>query len=30
MPFADNLFDVVHTSAALHEMQPEQLRKIHL
>ena len=28
MPFADNLFDVVHTSAALHEMQPEQLRKI--
>ncbi len=28
MPFADNLFDVVHTSAALHEMQPQQLRKI--
>jgi demethylmenaquinone methyltransferase/2-methoxy-6-polyprenyl-1,4-benzoquinol methylase len=28
MPFADNLFDVVHTSAALHEMQHEQLRKI--
>ena len=28
MPFADNLFDVVHTSAALHEMQPEQLQKI--
>lgn len=28
MPFADNLFDVVHTSVALHEMQPEQLRKI--
>ncbi|QSJ18899.1 class I SAM-dependent methyltransferase [Nostoc sp. UHCC 0702] len=28
MPFVDNLFDVVHTSAALHEMQPEQLRKI--
>lgn len=28
MPFADNLFDVVHTSAALHEMHPEQLRKI--
>ncbi|WP_341528681.1 class I SAM-dependent methyltransferase [Nostoc sp. UHCC 0302] len=28
MPFADNLFDVVHTSTALHEMQPEQLRKI--
>lgn len=28
MPMADNLFDVVHTSAALHEMQPAQLRKI--
>ncbi|MEH2067947.1 MAG: methyltransferase domain-containing protein [Nostoc sp.] len=28
MPFADNLFDVVHTSIALHEMQPQQLRKI--
>ena len=28
MPFADNLFDVVHTSVALHEMQPQQLRKI--
>lgn len=28
MPLADNLFDVVHTSAALHEMQPKQLRKI--
>jgi demethylmenaquinone methyltransferase/2-methoxy-6-polyprenyl-1,4-benzoquinol methylase len=28
MPFTDNSFDVVHTSAALHEMQPEQLRKI--
>ena len=28
MPFADNLFDVVHTSAALHEMQSEQLQKI--
>jgi ubiquinone/menaquinone biosynthesis C-methylase UbiE len=28
MPFADNLFDVVHTSVALHEMQPVQLRKI--
>ncbi|MFN6570169.1 class I SAM-dependent methyltransferase [Dendronalium sp. ChiSLP03b] len=28
MPFADNLFDVVHTSVALHEMQPEQLQKI--
>jgi ubiquinone/menaquinone biosynthesis C-methylase UbiE len=23
MPFADNLFDIVHTSAALHEMQPD-------
>lgn len=28
MPFADNSFDVVHTSAALHEMQPEQLQQI--
>jgi demethylmenaquinone methyltransferase/2-methoxy-6-polyprenyl-1,4-benzoquinol methylase len=28
IPFADENFDVVHTSAALHEMQPEQLRKI--
>ncbi|MEH2377140.1 class I SAM-dependent methyltransferase [Nostoc sp.] len=28
MPFRDNLFDVVHTSVALHEMQPQQLRKI--
>ncbi|MBE9036770.1 class I SAM-dependent methyltransferase [aff. Roholtiella sp. LEGE 12411] len=28
MPFADYLFDVVHTSTALHEMEPEQLRKI--
>jgi ubiquinone/menaquinone biosynthesis C-methylase UbiE len=28
MSFADNLFDVVHTSVALHEMQPQQLRKI--
>jgi ubiquinone/menaquinone biosynthesis C-methylase UbiE len=28
MPFEDNRFDVVHTSAALHEMQSEQLRKI--
>jgi ubiquinone/menaquinone biosynthesis C-methylase UbiE len=28
MPFADHLFDVVHTSAALHEMQSEQLQKI--
>ncbi|MEH1865000.1 MAG: methyltransferase domain-containing protein [Nostoc sp.] len=28
MPFADNQFDVVHISVALHEMQPQQLRKI--
>ncbi|MEH2008263.1 class I SAM-dependent methyltransferase [Nostoc sp.] len=28
MPFPNNLFDVVHTSVALHEMQPQQLRKI--
>ncbi|NET01862.1 MAG: class I SAM-dependent methyltransferase [Sphaerospermopsis sp. SIO1G1] len=28
MPFTDNSFDLVHTSAALHEMQPQQLRKI--
>lgn len=28
MPFADNLFDVVHTSVALHEMQTQQLQKI--
>ncbi|AFY40786.1 class I SAM-dependent methyltransferase [Nostoc sp. PCC 7107] len=28
MPFANNSFDVVHTSAALHEMEPEQLRQI--
>ncbi|MEH2308660.1 class I SAM-dependent methyltransferase [Nostoc sp.] len=28
MPFADNQFDVVHTSVALHEMQSQQLRKI--
>jgi demethylmenaquinone methyltransferase/2-methoxy-6-polyprenyl-1,4-benzoquinol methylase len=28
MPFADNIFDIVHTSAALHEMESEQLRKI--
>ncbi len=26
--FADNQFDVVHTSVALHEMQSQQLRKI--
>lgn len=28
MPFSDHSFDVVHTSAALHEMAPEQLRQI--
>jgi demethylmenaquinone methyltransferase/2-methoxy-6-polyprenyl-1,4-benzoquinol methylase len=28
MPFLADHFDVVHTSAALHEMQPEQLQKI--
>lgn len=28
MPFADGQFDLVHTSAALHEMEPEQLQKI--
>ncbi len=28
MPFADKQFDVVHTSAALHEMKPVQLRQI--
>lgn len=28
MPFPDNTFDLVHTSAALHEMAPEQLRMI--
>ncbi|WP_066378854.1 MULTISPECIES: class I SAM-dependent methyltransferase [unclassified Anabaena] len=28
MPFADNQFDVVHTSAALHEMESEQLQAI--
>lgn len=28
MPFADNEFDLVHISVALHEMQPEQLCKI--
>ena len=28
MPFADNEFDIVHTSAALHEMNPIQLREI--
>jgi len=28
MPFGDNEFDVVHTSAAMHEMTPMQLRQI--
>lgn len=28
MPFADNSFDLVHTSAALHEMEANQLRQI--
>lgn len=28
MPFADNSFDLVHTSVAMHEMSPPQLRKI--
>lgn len=28
MPFADDSFDLVHTSVALHEMEPEQLRQI--
>ncbi len=28
MPFADQSFDLVHTSAALHEMSPEQLQTI--
>ncbi len=28
MPFADNSFDLVHTSAALHEMEADQLRQI--
>ncbi|HAN76183.1 MAG TPA: SAM-dependent methyltransferase [Planktothrix sp. UBA8407] len=28
MPFADNSFDLVHTSAALHEMNPAQLQQI--
>lgn len=30
MPFADNTFDLVHTSVAMHEMKPEQLRQIFL
>jgi ubiquinone/menaquinone biosynthesis C-methylase UbiE len=28
MPFADNRFDLVHTSVAMHEMEPAQLQKI--
>ncbi|MBD2089882.1 class I SAM-dependent methyltransferase [Microcoleus sp. FACHB-1515] len=28
LPFADSSFDLVHTSVALHEMQPDQLREI--
>lgn len=28
MPFADNTFDIIHISAALHEMNPEQFRQI--
>ncbi|ARV59616.1 SAM-dependent methyltransferase [Nostocales cyanobacterium HT-58-2] len=28
MPFADGEFDLVHTSAALHEMEQQQLRQI--
>ncbi|MFB2937479.1 class I SAM-dependent methyltransferase [Aerosakkonemataceae cyanobacterium BLCC-F154] len=28
MPLADNTFDLVHTSVAMHEMKPEQLRLI--
>ncbi|MEO1148889.1 MAG: methyltransferase domain-containing protein [Cyanobacteria bacterium J06638_22] len=28
MPFSDAHFDIVHTSVALHEMKPEQLRQI--
>jgi ubiquinone/menaquinone biosynthesis C-methylase UbiE len=28
MPFPDNEFDVVHTSVALHEMEPQQLQQI--
>ncbi|NJR38089.1 MAG: class I SAM-dependent methyltransferase [Leptolyngbyaceae cyanobacterium CSU_1_4] len=28
MPFSDEQFDLVHTSAALHEMKPDQLRQI--
>ena len=28
MPFPNEQFDLVHTSAALHEMKPDQLRQI--
>ena len=28
MPFADNHFDIVHTSVAMHEMRPEQRQAI--
>jgi ubiquinone/menaquinone biosynthesis C-methylase UbiE len=28
IPLSDNIFDVVHTSAALHEMQAQQLQEI--
>jgi demethylmenaquinone methyltransferase/2-methoxy-6-polyprenyl-1,4-benzoquinol methylase len=28
MPFADNHFDLVHSSVAMHEMKPEQLQQI--
>ncbi|MCL1466433.1 class I SAM-dependent methyltransferase [Argonema galeatum] len=28
MPFADNSFDLVHTSVAMHEMQADRLRQI--
>lgn len=28
LPFEDNTFDLVHTSMAMHEMHPEQLRRI--
>ena len=28
MPFPDNEFDLLHTSVAMHEMQPHQLRQI--
>lgn len=28
MPLPDNEFDLVHTSVAMHEMEPEQLRQI--